>query len=196
MTYIKLIIGMAAALLVSAHLALAQDATLSPSDIPRAAMERLASLEGHWSSVTRYSSDKGQSWSEGPLQRVKFERRQKSLMIAEIPLTTDLPGFHLESFFTYDQYRGLYRVAVIDDTWGIMDIYEGTFEGDRLVLTNLRAATGFPMEGGVRHFRLIYEFHDMERTVTIDASDDGGESWFPNFVVTFQREDLHGITGR
>lgn len=82
---------------------------------------------------------------------------------------------------TYDQYRNVYRAAVIDDTWGIMDVYEGVFdEAGNLVMTNLRSDTFFPLPDGKKmHFRLSWGLADQPKTFRVDSSVDGGSSWQP-----------------
>lgn len=43
--------------------------------------------------------------------------------------------------FSYDRYRKVYRVALIDNVIGLTDLYEGKFYGKKLVLSNLKTGT-------------------------------------------------------
>lgn len=157
-----------------------------PSTVPAKEMKKLESLAGNWTIQSRYTPDEGKTWQSVPPSAVKLGFRQKNLMLAETPLETEKPGFHMENFITYDQYRKLYRMAAIDDMWGLMDVYEGTIDGDNLVLTNLKSGTFFPNESsGWRAFRITFELKSGERLMIVEKSDDGGKNWHPNFEITY-----------
>lgn len=158
------------------------------SQKPYSMMQKLAPLAGEWSMVNEYSPDGGKTWTKLPVAMVSVDFRLKGLLLAEKPEDLDTPGFKLETDLTYDQYRNVYRKAVIDDTWGIMDVYEGTMEGDKLVMTNLKSGTTFPMGEGVeRAFRLTIEIAQPKRLMIIDASDDGGKTWMPAYKLTYSK---------
>ncbi|WP_417460852.1 DUF1579 family protein [Kordiimonas sp.] len=158
------------------------------SEKPYAMMQKLAPLAGEWSMVNEYSPDGGKTWSKAPAAVVSVEFRLKGMLLAEKPDDLDTPGFKLETDLSYDQYRDVYRKAVVDDTWGIMDVYEGTLEGDKLVMTNLKSGTTFPMGNGVeRAFRLTIKIATPKRMMTIDASDDGGTTWMPAYKLTYSK---------
>lgn len=168
--------------------AAAQDAVPEPSKEPLAAMERLAGMLGTWQMVTDYSPDNGKTWQKSPPARAELKLRQKGMMLVETPLDTDQPGFHLESIFGYDQYRDVYRLVAIDDYWGIVDLYEGTIDGNRLVVTNLKSGTFFPIdENTSRAFRIAIDLTGDTRQMVIHKSDDGGKTWQPNFTITYTK---------
>lgn len=93
----------------------------------------------------------------------------------------------LQSEFSFDQFRDRYRIAVLDDDFGLMDIYEGRFVSDTLlVATNLRSDTHFPLEDGrAMHFQLRWDF--SEPTVHFDVllTVDGGANWLPFFELEY-----------
>ena len=158
------------------------------SALPHAAMQSLQGLVGEWRITSHFSDDRGESWQASPGSVVSIAYRQKDLFLMETPTDTSVPGFHVETVFSYDQYRKVYRVVAMDDTWGLMDVYEGTIVGDELLLTNIRSGTTFPMPGDKqRFFRLRVPLGGDRRTMVIDASEDGGENWFPSFRVEYQR---------
>lgn len=157
----------------------------SPSDIPKTQMKTLAPLLGIYETVTEFSPDGGTTWQAGPAKKIEISLRQKGLMMAEVPLDTSGPGFHMENYLTFDQYRKVYRKAAIDDTWGVMDIYEGSFKDGQLTLTNLKSRTTFPTETGERFFKLMIEVKSGPRWMYIHASEDGGKSWQPSFRVSY-----------
>ncbi len=158
------------------------------SKAPLAAMQHLEPLQGKWELIVRSSFDNGTTWQKGETQIVELLPRHKGMILAELPEDLAVPGFHMESYLSFDQYRQVYRKAAIDDVWGIMDIYEGKLEGDHLVMDNLRSGTHFPISDGVwRAFRLDIELTQPNRKIVIDKSDDGGKTWQPAFVAEYKK---------
>lgn len=158
------------------------------SEKPYAMMDKLAVLEGNWTMVTEITEDGGQTWQAMPASTVTLTRRHKGMILAEIPTDITKPGFHMETYIAYDQYRNQYRKAAIDDVWGIMDIYEGKPDGDVIIFNNLKSGTTFPIENGVwRHFRLTMEIKSPRRVLYVEKSDNDGESWEPAFRSTYTK---------
>lgn len=169
-------------------LAPAQDTVPEPSKEPLTAMQRLQGMLGTWQMVTEYSPDGGKTWQKSPPARSELKLRQKGMMLVETPLDTDQPGFHLETIFGYDQYRDVYRLVAIDDYWGIVDLYEGTIDDDKLVVTNLKSGTFFPIDEKTwRAFRIAIDLTGHTRQMVIHKSDDGGKTWQPNFTITYTK---------
>ncbi len=167
----------------------AQDEAIpAVSHAPLQAMQRLSSLAGAWEMTVFTTADEGVTWNSGPAQVVDLRFAHKGFMLEEIPAALDGPGFHMRSYLTYDQYRKVYRKAALDDVWGVLDLYEGNFEDDRLVLTNLESGTFFPVaDGKWRGFRLTLELKEDKRWTWIDKTDDEGASWQPAFKVEYKR---------
>ena len=182
----KLLVAAAATLMIFSGVTGASADRPSVSDRPYEMMQAFAPLVGRWSMVTEMTNDGGQTWQKTPPQMVEIAYRHKELMLSEIPASTDGPGFHMESYITYDQYRGTYRKAAVDDVWGIMDIYEGGEHEGNIVFTNMKSGTFFPIAENVwRGFRLTVELKRPVRTMLIEKTDDDGESWQPAFRVTY-----------
>lgn len=86
----------------------------------------------------------------------------------------------LQSTITYDQFRKVYRVTLLDDTLGLMDVYEGDFDTDTVLsVTNLRSDTHFPIgpNGEAMHFKLRWDLGASPITYELLMTVDGGESW-------------------
>ncbi|UTW54665.1 DUF1579 family protein [Kordiimonas sp. SCSIO 12610] len=167
-----------------------EDSAVRPaiSEKPYTMMQKLNSLAGQWQMETKVSMDGGKTWTSAPKNRVTIQYDHKDMVISEKPVKAANGGFNMLSFITYDQYRDVYRKAAIDDVWGIMDIYEGKIHGDKLVMTNLKSQTLFPLEDGKwRGFRLTLELKSDLRQMTVESTDDNGESWSPNFVITYTK---------
>lgn len=167
---------------------IAQENIPEPSRKPLAAMEKLNALVGQWQVVSEFSADGGKTWQTSEPARAEFSFRQKGMMLAEIPLDTHLPGFHVETIFGYDQYRDVYRFIAIDDVWGIVDLYEGNIEDDRLIVTNLKSGTFFPIGSAQwRAFRITIDLTGDKRVMTVEKSDDNGNSWQQNFKIIYTK---------
>ncbi len=182
--YVLLIWGIALFSIGSAQ----DEAIPEVSQAPLQAMQRLSSLAGTWEMTVFTTSDEGVTWNPAPAQVVDLRFAHKGFMLEEIPVALDGPGFHMRSYLTYDQYRKVYRKAALDDVWGVLDLYEGNFEDDRLVLTNLESGTFFPVaDGKWRGFRLTLELEEDRRWMWIDKTDDEGASWQPAFKLEYNK---------
>lgn len=181
------------AIIVSVCLAVPSTATTledtkrrASAQLPFEMMQKLAPMLGRWQLDTEISNDAGKTWKQMSSQYVNVVYRRKDLLLAELPEDADGPGFKVESYLTYDQYEKTYRKAAIGDGWGIMDIYEGGIENEEITLSNLESGTLFPLgENVYRGFRLIMEIKRPMRTMLIEKTDDGGETWQANFRLTY-----------
>lgn len=153
------------------------------------AMARLAPLAGDWVVTGQIMGPDGAQPLEPGTAQAEYAFNDRGLEeTARIDLGSD--GLtELRTLFSYDPYREIYRLSVMDDAFGLLDIYEGDFDAEgRLVTTNLRADTSYPIEGGQLHFKLIHDFtasegHDFE----VHMSADGGESWMLYFDQHYAR---------
>ena len=162
----------------------AQDA--DPGAKARIQMQRLKVLEGDYDLVVSVTNDNGETWQEGPAQKVRIRLRHNELLLEELPVERAEQGFHMNTYLTFDQYRSVFRKAAIDDVWGVMDIYQGNIIDDTLVLTNLDSGTLFPVGPETwRGFRLSVPLIAGERTMLIEKTDDYGESWQPAYKSVY-----------
>lgn len=149
--------------------------------IPFEKMEKLNFLLGTWD-TTNYAYEDNE-WRKIAASSATFSTRLKGKLITE-EISNLVPGggFIVETFISYDQYRELYRLAAVDDTYGLMDIYEGDFvAGNVFQLTNLRAGTSFPLgDGSSMYFRLTFaNINSNKLEFLVENSLDGGEIWTP-----------------
>ena len=155
---------------------------------PYDAMRELEGLKGAWTVSTEYVDQNGER-SMLSKDVVVAEESLRGLMLTEKHKERlEGQGFMLETDYSYDQYRNVYRLAATDDTWGVMDIYEGRVENGVLQATNLRSGTYFPTaDGGKMHVRLTIPTKGDRRVMEVDHSLDEGESWRPLYRVTYER---------
>ena len=168
-------------------LVLAQEGQVPPvSVVPLDKMAALEVLAGRWTMTVYSTEDDGENWTPAPSQAVDIQYRHKNFLLEETPSDLESPGFHMHTFLTYDQYRGVYRKAALDDIWGILDLYEGDIDDGWLILDNLKSATFFPVgENQWRGFRLRMELKSKQRWMWIDKTDDNGQSWQPAFKAEY-----------
>jgi hypothetical protein len=149
--------------------------------IPIEYIAKLDNILGYWqTNHYEYASDN--TWTLIATSTTEFTKVLKGKLIVEkVKNMHPANGFIVETYISYDQYRNLYRLAAIDDIYGLMDIYEGKLENKTLQVTNLRAGTYFPSgENGKMHFRLSFtETTKNNREFLVERSDNEGTSWIP-----------------
>lgn len=164
------------------------DAQQSVSAAPAAALQALSPLLGEWR-VTLYRLGEAGEWVEESADDVFFEPSLNGLLLTERMLQRiSGEGFELKTDYMFDQYRDVYRLAVADDTFGLMDIYEGQLEDGALIVTNLKSGTGFPLDAEtMMNFRLTIPVASGNRQMTIDQSTDAGATWRPFYRADYAR---------
>ena len=90
----------------------------------------------------------------------------------------------------YDRYREIYRFAWLDDKYAIFDVHEGTWDGEALVVDNLRSATTFRF-GDQEYFSRMtwHEITDEGFISESDLSMDGGKTWFTQAKGRYRRKN-------
>ena len=94
--------------------------------------------------------------------------------------------------WSYDKYRGVYRMVASDDTDGLTDILEGGFQdgSDTIVVSNLTTGTAPEDEEGNQAFlRLTSTKNNEDRfTDEMHESYDGGQSWEAVYRAVHNRQ--------
>lgn len=86
---------------------------------------------------------------------------------------------NLVGILGYDRYREIYRFAWLDDKYAIFDVHEGNWNGDALVVDNLRSATTFRFANSDYFSRMTWREITSEGFISeSDLSMDGGKTWF------------------
>ncbi|MBI1392701.1 MAG: DUF1579 domain-containing protein [Alphaproteobacteria bacterium] len=155
---------------------------------PFAAVAQLDGMLGAWRVTSEMAGPEGE-WTNRTVYRQSFANGLRGLVLSEVhEATLEGDGFALKTDFSFDQYKNVYRLAVLDDTFGLMDIYEGNIEEGVLIVTNLRADTSFPLgDGRKMNFRLRIPVAGNRREMFVDQSVDGGETWAKFYRVVYER---------
>ena len=112
-----------------------------------AEMEALAWMAGEWEVESSFRS-LGQSteWFPTGRRKVRYESVYGGafLTAAHDVAWADGSRWAWTLLISYDRFQQLYRLAVWDDQWALLDIYEGRFEEDSLAATNEETGTFGP----------------------------------------------------
>lgn len=133
-------------------------------------MSRLAGLEGEWEIELQLPADDGagglawRSWGTSRstvaalLGGAALEERSSGFPFEAGATGTDgLARWEYAAFWTYDRFRGTYRVVVVDSVQGLAEVLEGGFGDTELALSNLGTGTSSPLgsDGGPQKTRLV-----------------------------------------
>jgi glyoxylase-like metal-dependent hydrolase (beta-lactamase superfamily II) len=90
-----------------------------------------------------------------------------------------LDGYGYAFTLGYDLFQKRYRLAVVDDVTGLVDVFQGGFDASAaLVLTNVEAGTHYRAGADVVHTRLTFRSLPDDRWQwEIADSRDGGRTW-------------------
>lgn len=88
----------------------------------------------------------------------------------------------------YDRFNKMYRLSAADAMTGQLDVFEGNWDGDRLVLTNARADTFVTDQSSGQRFHSRLVIVPGEPLAIESAfSPDEGKTWFPPSRQEFTR---------
>ena len=97
--------------------------------------------------------------------------------------------------WSYDKFRGVYRMLSCDDSSGLMSIMEGDFiEGtDTVSITDVRSGTSLLQEDGSTSFSRLSSTKDNQNQFTdlVEESLDEGKTWSPIFRAIHYRKDFN-----
>lgn len=150
-------------------------------------MEKLRPLVGRF-------DVKVESFAEGmpPLETVGVSEIAKDFhgaLLMEDASFVVLPGFplRLRRFFTYDRFRDVFRVAYFDNSTAHLDVLEGRFEGDRLVLSNVSTNTGWKFFEQLHASRqTFYDISENGFSLDVENSTDDGKTWVLERRLTYR----------
>ena len=164
-------------------------ASEDPSNVPSKAMSKLAGIIGNWSVTTYYFDQQTQSFEQQAKSTLAVTSILKGLGIRETPVRLDEgKTIGIDITFGYDQYRNVYRLYVLDDSYGVPDVYEGQIERNQLIATNIDQGTHFPLKnGGKLEFRFTMDLSGDKRTVLIHMTADAGQQWLPMYRYEYER---------
>jgi hypothetical protein len=182
-----------AMLLAFAPFAVAQQDAGSKARDERAAFKRaldaglakLAFLEGSWRAEQATPDGKG-GWKATGTSDVVVT---KILGGKALQIEAASAGFNYLLHLTFDAEQSEFRVSAIDDQSGLLDVYEGAFDGGgALVVSNVAAGTGYTYLGVHYSNRLRFQPRaESGWEWLVEASSDRGATWRPQLRVLLAR---------
>lgn len=142
-----------------------------------AGLARLAFLEGSWTAEQATPDGKG-GWKTTGSSAVDVT---KILGGKAFRVEAESAGFLYLLHLTFDAEQGEFRISAIDDKSGLLDVYEGSFDGDgALVVSNVASGTGYTYLGVHYSNRLRFEARAGGGWQwLVDVSADRGATWRP-----------------
>lgn len=158
-------------------------------------MKALSMLKGDWEIDLFYPLDpksETAQWKAWSKSQSNIESVFDESYFLETSMGFPIYGGHegysrweYKATFSYDRFRNIYRVSYIDNILGLLDVYEGVFEGDTLVLTNFNTNTfnnlgtdGSPQINRIsifniddNSFSLIWEIADKPKEASLSQKD-------------------------
>lgn len=156
---------------------------------PPAGMARIATIAGHWTVTGKVAlggpgSEMTEIATTSEVESVfggRFLQETSSITSGEMVLTYICTR-------SYDIFQKRFRMSCLDNDMGLMDIYEGSFEGDRLVLSNVGSQTSYNVSAGPVYSRNILQILSADSfQVDWESSTDGGKTWKLAARNTYQR---------
>ena len=108
-------------------------------------MDILSSFVGDWNLEQSSYSERG-AWEKSSTSKIAFKSALSGVVISgETRDMMPANAMNLRLSFTYDQFREIYRMSVIDSIYCLMDIYEGNINQDGHLMLTVRTRYAFQL---------------------------------------------------
>jgi hypothetical protein len=162
-----------------------------PSWVGRAPeMERLLILEGTWKFAPETYSQKRKEWTPAAPFYATFAARFGGFYLESeqiMPLGEGV-AFRNGLILSYDKFRKVYRMVALENFVGLIDVYEGQFDGDTLVVDNERSGTSAPNVAGRLEFARFSIQLVSADLVQIDLQTKRDGQWRDGLRLRLERQ--------
>ena len=154
-----------------------------------AGLERVSGAAGDWRMV-KFEWDKQRNdWATTPAEldagKISFRRMDHGKAFRVAMQSTQ---YSIEGYLSFDVWTDRFALVSIDNQIGQIDVQQGVFVGERLVLDNLKADTIYKRRSLPINTRLELHFEGGQlRAIRIDSSQDQGQSWEPTSLFRVER---------
>ena len=152
-------------------------------------IERLHFMEGEWDVKAFITNDTGE-WVSSPFPKeTKVDKLLGGAFIKEDEVIIS-DGEENTSYFviwSYDQYRKIYQMLVGNKSDGSVEILEGNFVGDTIIVDNLRTGVAMPDADGQETYMQLSSVQtadSFEDTVSISVDK---KVWTPVYRAMHTR---------
>lgn len=155
-------------------------------------MGRLNGLEGTWKIQPEMYRPKKKEWTPGIPFYASFNRRFDACYLQSdliMPLAEG-SAFHSVLLWSYDKYRKVYRMVALENVVGLIDVFEGVFVGDTLVMDDERSGTSAPnMSGRLEFLRISFRMvNENEAQLSFQAKHN--DQWVDGMRLRLTRQGL------
>jgi len=153
-------------------------------------MEMLKDLIGRYSVTTLDFVDN--NWIKGNTTfSIIDEVHEGAFLKEEVKYKTSNLEINMLTFIGFDNRISKYKLCAMDKEFRSMDVYQGEFNDENLIFTNLKSDAPFMFgENIALHFRLTYTFTDNGFIHLVEGTKDFGESWF-SFSKSIYNKQSH-----
>lgn len=154
-----------------------------------AGLARIAGVVGQWTGNNLRWDAKAQKWA-APTPQLSDIRFSKMDHERAFRLFLKSPAYQVDGYLAYDVWNDRYSLVSIDDFIGQVDLQQGQFSGDQLILDNLKADTVYQAKSLAVNTRITIRFVDHRPSeIQIDSSQDHGKVWRPTQLIQLKAAD-------
>jgi hypothetical protein len=153
-------------------------------------MERLRFLIGEWDIQPYLRSEDGEWVASPPNQTTITALYDGAFLQEHVAIWFGDRTYNMFIIWSYDKFRQVFRMVSGDDVDGLILVYEGNFEGDTLVVSNVKSGTSTVDPNGNEHFYRLLSTKTSEDSFTdeLQLSSDGGKSWLSFYRAMHTRK--------
>ena len=161
----------------------------NPSKAPE--LDKLAFLAGSWTIEHEVINPETGKWTKGKASGAEAKWAVGDRCIMEEGTfhfqDTKMP---LVMIYSFDPYQKVFRTAIMDGLYGLLDVYEGNFKDNKLVMTNLKSETFFQgAKGDKMAGKMVYHHMDANGyKVDYSVSYDEGKTWTHLYKIQYKRK--------
>jgi len=149
------------------------------------AMKKLAFLAGEWQPKALSFNPETKAWEPKAIHSEHGDTVKVEAMSTTRGLRISIPG---ETAYigavSYDVFQKRYRMVFLDSAMGLIDVYEGAFDGDELHMSNLASGTHFQHLGQTFSSRLKFKPQPGKGwKLVVEMSADQGTNWFEAYKL-------------
>lgn len=149
-------------------------------------IKNLEFMTGDWDVKVNVWSARRNDWFNIGSSSSTIEFASKNMLKENISYEQSFAITKIASY-TYSQSTGKYRLAVFNDLYSEIDVYEGSFKDGELILDNSNISFGKEKEGEQKIQYIISPAEDGSFSIIMKNSTDGGVTWNPNEKFTYTR---------
>lgn len=151
-------------------------------------LKALGNLAGPWEVEIESRIQPGMPWLPSRASTSWTSLDQGNLLTESLTFVDFGSYRRITRWMTFDQFRRVYQVHRYNNLTHHVEVLEGTFEDNRLVLTNETTSSSWSLGGETFHTReVIYEIGPSSFKIDLESSTDGGETWVPMTRFAYHR---------